>query len=207
AAFPAFALAFLETRVVGGVERLLEYTEEVTAVVRHVRCGFEGQVAFADHIAPTQVEAVDAEFGRGKIERALDVVIAFGSARAAIGRDKRRVGENAFGRNFDQRRTVHTGDVFDLVSGRQQRPKLGEIAAHVAVSGQADRKNMRIVVECHFNDHVLRATVMVRYETTRAFIRPFDRPPELARAMKDADIFGVHRGLHAKRAADLAGDY
>src|SRR5262245_46426346 len=74
----AFALAFLEAGVVGGIERLLEHTEEIAAVVCHVRCGFEGQVALADHVASAQVKPVDAELSCREIERALDIIIAFG---------------------------------------------------------------------------------------------------------------------------------
>ena len=66
---------------------------------------------------------------------------------------------------------------------------------------------MCVVVERHLNDHVLCAAMVVRYETARALVGPFDRPPEQASAVQETDIFGVNRGLHAKRAADLTGDY
>ena len=151
--------------------------------------------------------AVDTELGRSEIERALDIVIAFGPSGATIGRDEGRVGEHAFGRHLDQRCAVHAGDILDLVAGRQQRAELGEIAAHVAIAGEAERQDMRVLVERHLNDHVLCAAVMIRHETAGALVGPFDRPPEQARAVQDTDVFGIDRSLHAERAADLTGDH
>src|SRR5215510_6332972 len=85
AALFAFALSLVEARVVGCLERLLEHAEKVAAVVGHIGGGLERHVALADHVALAQIETIDPEFGRGEIERALDVIVAFGSPRAAIG--------------------------------------------------------------------------------------------------------------------------
>ena len=141
--------------------------------------GLERQVALADHVALAQLDAVDAELGCGKVEHALDVVVALGPAGAAIGGDERRVGEHAFGRHFDQRRAVDAGDVLDLVAGRQQRAELREIAAHVAIAGQAQREDVRVLVERDFDHHVLRAAMMIGHEAAGALVGPFHRAPKL----------------------------
>src|SRR5262245_47670225 len=81
----AFAPALVKAGIVGSLQRLLEYAKKIAAVVRHVGGGPERQVAFANDVAPAQVEAVDAKLARREIERALHVIVAFGPACAAIG--------------------------------------------------------------------------------------------------------------------------
>ncbi len=65
---------------------------------------------------------------------------------------------------------------------------------------------MRVIVERHLDDHVLRAAVMIRHETSGAFVRPFDGTSQHARSVQEADIFWIDCGLHPERSADLAGD-
>jgi hypothetical protein len=184
---------------------LLKYAKKIAAVIRHVGGGLERQVAFPNDVAFAQVKAIDAELARREVQRALDVIVAFGPARAAIGGDKIRIGEYAFGRHFDQRCAVDAGDILHLVAGRQQRAELGEIPAHIAIAGQAHREDVRVLVERNLDHHVLRAAVMIGNKAARALVGPFHRPAESARAVQDADIFRINRSLHAKRAANLAG--
>ena len=48
---------------------------------------------------------------------------------------------------------------------------------------------------------------MVGHEAAGAFVGPFHRPAENAGGVQDADIFRIDRGLHAERAADIAGEH
>ena len=55
-------------------------------------------------------------------------------------------------------------------------------------------------------DHVLGAAVLIGHEAAGALVGPFHRTAKRAGAVQDADVFRIDRGLHAERAADLAGD-
>ena len=66
---------------------------------------------------------------------------------------------------------------------------------------------MRVLVEGDFHHHVLRAAVMIGYETAGALVGPFHRTPQSAGGVQDADVFRIDRSLHAERAADLTGHH
>ena len=206
AGFLALALALLESGDIGLFHRVIEQAGEVAGIVDQAGRRRERNILGADEIAASQFEAVDAEFGRRIIHHAFHVVGAFGAPGAAIGRDERRVGEHALGRHFEQRRAVHADIVLGDVERRQQRAEGGEIAAHVAEAGQADSLDDAALVEGGFHRHVEVAAVMVGDEAAGALVGPFHRPAEHLRGMQDADIFRIGGGLHAERAADIAGE-
>ncbi len=66
---------------------------------------------------------------------------------------------------------------------------------------------MRAGVEGDLDRHVLGAAVMIRHEAAGALVGPFHRPSQHAGAVQDADIFRIDAGLHAERAADIAGEH
>ncbi len=105
-----------------------------------------------------------------------------------------------------QRRAVHADDVLGDVDGRQQRAEGGAIAAEIAVAGEAHRLDQAVFVEGGFDRHVEVAAVMIGHEAARALVGPLHRPAEHLGGMQDADIFRIDRGLHAERAADIAGE-
>ncbi len=58
---------------------------------------------------------VDAHLARGGFDKPFHVVVALGPAGAAIGAHRGGVGEQAFGRDLDQRRGIDADDVFHCV--------------------------------------------------------------------------------------------
>ena len=154
-------------------------------------------------VLAAQLDAVDAGFGRRGIDQPLHIVIGLGAAGAAIGADRRRVGEGAFGRDLDQRGPVNAEGVADGIAGRRAGSAIG--GAEIAVAGQPHREEIAVAVERQFGGHLVVAAVAVGDEAARALVGPFDRAAQFARRVQDAVIFAIGRLLHAKRAADPVG--
>ena len=118
----------------------------------------------------------------------------------------RGVGEHALGRDLDQRRAVDADHVLHRIDGRRQRRHRAEIGAEIAGAGQAHREEVAVRVERELGDLLVVAAVAVGEKARRTLVGPFDRTPEQARRVQQADIFGIGLRLHAERAADIAGE-
>lgn len=62
------------------------------------------------------------------------------------------------------------------------------------------------MIEAEFRVRDMRAAVGVGEERFRARRRPFDRLPELARRVADADVLGIRPDFHAESTPDIADD-
>ena len=153
------------------------------------------------------VDPVDAHLGRRGVDQPLHEVVAFGPAGAAIGGDVRGVGEDAFRRDLDQRRAVHALHVLDDVERPRQRRDRRKERAHIGEASDAHREEVAVGVERELARDLVIAAVAVGDEAAGALIGPLDRPSERAGGVQQADIFGKYRGLHAERAADMAGEH
>ena len=80
-----------------------------------------------------------------------------------------------------------------------------EERAHIGEAGEAHGEEVAIGVKRKLGRDIVIAAVAVGDETAGALVGPLHRPAERARGMQHADIFRKYRGLHAERAADLAG--
>ncbi len=206
AALAAFALAPRKALEVGGLDRLPQYARKIAAVIGHAGGGFVGDMAPLDLVAPAQLQPVDVELGGGGVDQPLHVVVAFRPAGAPIGRHVAGIGEHALGRDLDQRRAIDVLHVLDRVEGRGHRPDIGQEGAHVSEAREPHRQELAVGVERELGRDPVVAAMAVGYEAARALVGPLHRHPERARRMQRADIFGIDRGLHAERAADIAGD-
>ena len=91
---------------IGQRQRLVQQVGEIAAVIgRAVRRLVRHRLG-RDVVAPAQFDPVDAHLARRGIDQPLHVVIRLGPPGAAIGPDRGRVGEHAFGVHLDQRRLV-----------------------------------------------------------------------------------------------------
>ena len=207
AALLRLALALFEALHVGDLDRVLEQRGEIAAVVLHAGRGLVGDLAWLDLVAPAQREAVDAHLLGGAVDQPLHVVVAFGTAGAAIGRDQHRIGEHHLGRDLDQRQLVDADRVLHDIQRRHQRRDRTEIRAGVAEAGEARGEEFALGVERELADEFMVAAVMVGHEALEAVGGPFHRPAEFLRGMDDRHVFGIDRCLHAERAADIAGQH
>ena len=207
AARAALRLALLEALPVRSGQRLLEERGEITAVIGGLRRRFEGDLAGLDVVALAELDAVDAELGGGSLHQPLHEIIALGPAGAAIGRDRSGVGEDALGRDLDERSAIDAHHVLGDIHRGHQRRHGGEMRAHVAVIGDADREEMAPGVERQFRRDLMVAAVRVGEEALGALVGPFDGPSQQARRVEEAGIFGIGHRFHAEGATDVAGEH
>ncbi len=156
-------------------------------------------------IAPTQREAVDAELGGGGIDEPFDIVIALRPPGAAIGADRRGVGNDDLRGHFDQRRGIDADDILDGI-GRDRQRRIEE-GARIAIAAQAHGEEPPAFIERQLGRSRVVAAMVVGEEALGALVGPFDRSTDGTGGVQHADIFRVDDRLHAERAADIAGEH
>ena len=145
-----------------------------------------------------------AHFPRRGLDQPLHVIIAFGTARAAIGGNRNRIGQRALNADLNQRCFVDAQHVFDDVEGGHHRAKGRHIAAQIAKAIDPNGQKMPLGIQRQFGGDFRIAAMEIRQKAVRAAIRPFDRLAEHAGGMQQADIFRKDRNFHAERPADMA---
>ncbi len=199
-----FGAALLEPGEIGEAERHVEALLELAAIVGEGQARFERHRLGRDHVAPAQFDRVDAELGGGEVDHPLDDIGRLGAAVAAIG--PHRVGVRIDGGHvgIDRRRAVDAGqgsEIGDKSVGAGLRVGAdGRDRAHA----QAEKMALGIERQLGLGDVV--AGLRVAEKGLGARARPFDRPPrQLGGEQYQRDLV-VDRRLHAKAAADVAGD-
>ncbi len=203
-ALAAFFLTGSKPVPIGLGQCLIEHRGELTAVVRCAVRRLVRHRRLGNVIAAAQFDLVDAQLGGG-VDQPLHVIIAFGPAGAAIGPDRRRVGDDDPGRHFNQRRLVDADRVLDRVGGRRAACAASDIGAEIAVTGHPQGEEVALRVERQFGGHLVIAAVAVRDEAFRTLVGPLDRPAQRPRGMEQGEVFRIDRRLHAERTADIAG--
>ena len=151
------------------------------------------------------LDLVDAHLARRRVDQALHEVVGLGPPGAAIGADRRGVGEGDLGRDLDQRRAVDGGEVAGDAHRAHQRADIGEVAADIGEADQPHRQELAVLVERQLGVEVVVAAVLVAEEGARTVVGPLHRTAEDLRGVEQAGVFGIGRALHAERAADIAG--
>ena len=193
--------------VVRGFQRGVEQRGEIAAIVDRANPCCERQFLRADVIALAQRDRVDAADARGLLDHALHDVIALWPARAAIGADRRRVGQNAFDVRRHDRRAIDALRIAMNVDRANQHAERRHISAEIGVACHAQRQNIALGVEGEFRVDIVVAAMMIADETLRSHFRELDRAFQIARSVQQRDIFGEDGTLHAEGAADLAGQH
>ena len=103
----------------------------------------------------------------------------------------------------------HTVDAAENSSAGECRNKgreLREVAAHIGGAGDAQRKDVAILVERQFGlgSHI--AAMIVAEEGFRAGANPARGAAELFRRDQHQRLLGIHEALHAEAAADVLGN-
>ena len=122
ACLAAVAQPRLVAAPIGDLERLREQRREIAAVVDGPGRGRPGQLLRRDQVAPPQGRLVDPHFRGGRVDQPLHEVISFRPPGAAIGADRRGVGDDALRLHLD-------------VSGVRYMPMLFLPMFSVAISG------------------------------------------------------------------------
>ena len=155
-----------------------------------------------DVLAP-QLQRIDAELARSEIDAALDQVIRLGLAGAAIGVDRRRVGEHAAGLEGDQRNVVDAAHRARHRHGRHDRRHRRDIGAEIGENFGLERQEAAIAVERQAGADQAVAAMDGSGKILAAIADPRDRAAEAARRPQHQHPFRIEHVLHAEAAADV----
>ncbi len=102
-----------ETGLIGRIKGALKNPRRIGALQCHAEGRGEGHVPWLDQVAPPQVRGIEAQFARRVIDDALRHVDGFRAPRAAVGVDRRRMGQHGndarLGKNCIPIRHGHQG--------------------------------------------------------------------------------------------------
>ena len=193
--------ALAKAVAIGERNRLVQTGAEAAAVDLHAHRGAMRKPA--DDVAPAQFDGIDPGSDRCEVHQALDQVIGFGLAGAAIGVDRRRVGEGAA--HLEE----NSGNVIDAAyraaggiggtDGAQGR----KIGAHVGDGPHFQAEKPAILVEREFRAGKEIAALRGCDKILRSFGDPAHRAAELSRRPQHQHIFGIEIVLHPEAAADV----
>ena len=114
---------------------------EVAAVVGRARRRVFRASLRRDMVAAAQLDAVDAHLGGGGVDQPLHVVVALRPPGAAIGADRRRVGDTQLVfTSISGVRYTPMQFLTDVERRRHHRPDWREIGAEIAVAGEAQSR-------------------------------------------------------------------
>ena len=164
-----------------------------------------GKVVLANQIAAAQLRGVHFDFACEHVHDPLDGGRGLGTPGPAVGRGRRRIGDDRDARAFGLRYLVRSRG-HDPGHERKHRtePRVGTtvlqhfnaIRLYDALTGPA-------------NSHVLNlgAAVAQSEHALRARLGPAHRTAELQRAPPHDDVFGVDRGFGSESASDVGRNH
>ena len=125
----------------------------------------------ADEVAPAQLRRVDLQLARGGLDQALDDVGRLRPSRAAVGIDRRGVGEHRGHFAVDLRRGVLAGEQRRVQDGRNARSEGREVGAEVGGGLHAHGEELAVLVERELGHRDVVAAVRVGQERLGAVRR------------------------------------
>ena len=143
----------------------------------------------------------------GGVDQALDHVVHFGLAGAAIGVDRHGVGEGAAHVHEDRRDDVAAAHRVGRRVGGAAGAAGGEVGAKIGDGGDVQREEIALGIQRQARARDVVAALRGGDEILGALADPFHRAAEMARRPEQHHPFRVQRVLHAEPAADIgAGD-
>ena len=208
--FPLFfdsAARLAEAVPVGELEAFVHDVDEIAAVVGDAGLRLVRHGGRRDEIAPPDLDRVDADDLRGAVEQLLDQIGRLRPAGAAIGRERRGVGEHGLADGEHRRNLIDAG----RKPQREQRHHhrgAEHVRAHGVQRVDAHAQNLAVLVERQFAGDDLVAAVRIAEQRFRARRHPFHRAPaDAARRPHHQRVLGIAAVLHAEAAADVGRDH
>ena len=186
---------------IGERDRVVEIGAEAATVDLHAHRGVMRK--FSDDVAAAQFYGVDPGLERGKVHQPLDQIVRFRLAGAAIGVDRRRVGEGAAHLVKDRRDVIDAADRTAGGIGRTDRAAGRKIRAHVGDRPHLEREKPAVLVEREPRAGKEIATVRRTDKILGAFEDPAHRTAEFSCRPQHQHIFGIDVVLHPEAAADI----
>src|SRR3989442_1483240 len=183
---------------------LLERLGEIAAVVRHpARRGERVRLA-RDQVAPPHLGGIEPEALGHRVQEALHDEGAHGHTDAAVGAERRLVGEDGDRLVLVDRRPVRPGQdsqAAERLEGAGERVNV--IGPAVGDGARAQAEEHAVTSDRHLDVHALGAGLRRRGEALPPLLYPLHPPPELAGNRGDRDILGKDVALEAEAAADV----
>ena len=138
---------------------------------------------------------------RRVIDETLDRVGDVGSARAAICRNRRRVGVREPAHRVHRRDTINAAHGDRDVVGRNDRPERAAVRAEIGAVVPPYREEFPVRIQRELAGERERAALAIAHERLCAAPDPLDRPPELARRDHRREVLRVRAPANAETAA------
>ena len=162
-----FRCAFGKPAPVGELQALVHDAHELAAVVgdagmKLVRHGGRGH-----EVAPPDLDRIDADHARGAVEQLLDQIGRLRPSGAAIGLQRRRVGEHGSPGGVHRRDLIDAGRELEREQRHDHR-RVEHVRAHVVQRIDAQAEDLAALVERELPGHDLIAAVRVAEKGFRA---------------------------------------
>jgi hypothetical protein len=181
AAFPGKLSAGREILPIGKAKSVLEIAGRVAAVVRGADRRLVGIRLLRNQVAAAQLDAIDAGLARRLVHQPFDEISDVRPAGAAVGGDRRGVGEN------EAVTAVQRGDAIDVDGVRRRvdrvddRARLREIRAGIADPVEPQREEAAVAVEGEVAGELRGAAVVVADDGLEARADPLHRAAQRLR--------------------------
>ena len=143
---------------------------------------------------------------RRGVHQPLDDVGGLGPAGAAIGVDRRGVGEHGRHLAVDRRRRVLAGEQRRVEDGRYARGEGRQVGAHRRGRVHAHGEELAVLVQRQLGVGDVIAPVRVGQKRFAALGGPLERPVDPLRRPDQRGLFGIEIDLRAEAAADVGRD-
>ena len=182
-------------------DRIVEIVGEPAAIDDGAKRLAIGKLAH--QVAPAQLDRIEPAAPRGLVDQALDHVVHFRLAGAAIGVDRHGVGEHAVHVHEDRRNDVAAAHRVGRRVGGTARAAGRQIGTEIGHGGDVQREETAVRIQRQPRARHVVAALRGGDEVLGALAHPFDRPAERARRPQQHHPFGIQRVLHAEAAADI----
>ena len=191
---------FLETALQRGV--VVAAVVFVLAFERRDGRDLVGHLGSGDEIAAAELDPVDAEILRHDVEQPLAEEIGLEPARAAIGADRRLVGQLQRHIDVDVGNAIGPGHELRDVA-RADRAVGPHIGADIGIGVAAQAQDGAVAAAGDLDVAFRLARVLHRHQVLAAVLRPFHRPPGMPRGERNQKVLRIELAAGAEAAADI----
>jgi hypothetical protein len=195
--------SLLEAGVIGRFHHHIECLEVVATVIGERNRRRIGIGVIGDEVAPAQHHRVEPHLARGAVDEALHHVTGLWPPSAAIGIDRRGVGENALDLHIDRGGRVIAGEQGAIAPCRDCRREAAEIGTEIGERGDPHGEEFAVLIESELRLGEMVTRLVVGQKDLVALGGPFDRATELACEPEHERLLGIERSLGAKATAHI----
>ena len=159
-----------------------------------------------DQVAPTELDAIDAELAGGVVDEPFEQVGGVRTSRAAIGTGRNLVRPPAHDRDRRGRNVVAAGEK-QAGGVRRDRRDREQVATEVGPQFPPQRHHAAAVVERQLQLTLDSPPLIGGEEVLRALLDPVHRAAEVDRGDRRHRGLGRNHSLAAERAADVGDDH